>query len=50
MPNLLVTSGISGLPTFPFQFPIMKRASFSVLVLEGIAGFYRTVKLQLLQP
>ena len=27
-PNLPVTPGISGLPTFAFQSPIMKRASF----------------------
>ena len=27
-PNLPVTPGISGLPTFAFQSPIMKRTSF----------------------
>ena len=47
--NLLVTPGISWLPTFAFQSPIMKRASFIVLVLEGLVGLHRTVQLQLLQ-
>ena len=27
-PNLPVTPGVSGLPTFAFQSPIMKRTSF----------------------
>ena len=46
-PNLPVTPGISWLPTFAFQSPIMKRTSF--LVLEGLVGLHRTVQLQLLQ-
>ena len=49
-PNLPVTPGISWLPTFAFQSPIMKRTSFfQVLVLEGLVGLHRTVQLQLLQ-
>ena len=28
-PNMPVTTGVSWLPTFAFQFPIMKRTSFS---------------------
>ena len=48
-PNLPVTPGISWLPTFAFQFPLMKRTSFGVLVLEGLVGHHRAVQLQLLQ-
>ena len=48
-PNLPVTPGISWLPTFAFQSPMMKRTSFVVLVLKGLVGFHRTVQLQLLQ-
>ena len=51
-PNLPVTPGVSLLPTFAFQSPIMKRTFFfwgGVLLLEGLVGLYRTVKLQLLQ-
>ena len=48
-PNWPVTPGISWLPTFAFQSPIMKRTSFGVLVLEGLVGLHRTVQLQLLQ-
>ena len=40
---------VSWLPSFAFQFPIMKRTSFLVLVLEVLVGLYRTVQLQLLQ-
>ena len=47
--NLPVTPGISWLPTFAFQSPMMKRTSFLVLVLEGLVGLHRTVQLQLLQ-
>ena len=47
--NLPATPGISWLPTFAFQSPIMKRTSFGVLVLEGLIGLHRTVQLQLLQ-
>ena len=48
-PNLPVTPGVSWLPTFALQSPIMKRTSFGVLVLEGLVGLPRTVQLQLLQ-
>ena len=49
-PTLPVTPGISWLPNFAFQYPIMKRTSFFwVLVLEGLVGLHRTIKLQLLQ-
>ena len=34
--NFPVTLGISWLPTFAFQSPIMKRISFLVLILEGV--------------
>ena len=43
------TPGVSWLPTFAFQSPIMKRTSFWVLVLKGLVGLHRTVQLQLLQ-
>ena len=50
-PNLPVTPGISWLPTFAFQPPMMKRTVFVclflVLVLEGLVGLNRTVQLQL---
>ena len=42
-------SGISWLPTFVFQFPMMKKTSFFALVLKGLVGLLRTVQLQLLQ-
>ena len=48
-PSLPVTPGISWLPAFAFQSPIMKRTSFWVLVLEGLVGFHRTIQLHLLQ-
>ena len=48
-PNVPVTPGISWLPTFAFQFPIMKRTSFWVLVLEGLVGLHRTIQLQVRQ-
>ena len=47
-PNLLGILGISLLPTFALQFPVMKRTSFLVLVLVGLVDFYRTFRLQLL--
>ena len=47
--NVPVTPGISWLPTFAFQFPIMKKISFSLLVLEGLVRLQRTIQLQLLQ-
>ena len=48
-PNLHVSPGVSWLPTFAFQSPIMKGHLFWVLVLEGLVGLHRTVQLQLLQ-
>ena len=48
-PNLPVTPGVSWLPTFAFQSPIMKGHLFWVLVLKGLVGLHRTVQLQLLQ-
>ena len=48
-PNLHVTPGVSWLPTFALQSPIMKRTPFRVLVLEGLLGLHRTIQLQLLQ-
>ena len=47
--NLPVTPGVSWLPTFAFQSPIMKRTSFLVLVLKGLVGLHKTIQLQLLQ-
>ena len=44
-----VIPGISRLPTFAFQSPIVKRTNLGVLVLEGLVGPHRTVQLQLLQ-
>ena len=46
--NLPVSSGISWLPTFAFQSPIMKR-TFFLGVLECLVGLHRTVQLQLFQ-
>ena len=51
-PNLPVTPGISWLPTFAFQSPIMKWHIFWVLVPENcrtIVGLHRTIQLQILQ-
>ena len=48
-PNLPATPGISWLPTFAFQSPMMKRTSFLVLVLEDLIGLHRTVQAWLLQ-
>ena len=48
-PTLLVSTGISWLPTFAFRSPIMKRTSFWVIVLDGFAGLQKNVQLQLLQ-
>ena len=47
-PNLSVTPGISWLPTFAFQSPVIKRTSFLVLFLEGLVGLHRIVHLQFL--
>ena len=43
------TPGVSWLPIFAFHSPIMKRTSFGVLVLKGLAGLHRNIRLQLLQ-
>ena len=48
-PNLPDTPGIFWLPTFAFQFPVMKRTSFLGLVLEGLVGLHRTIQFQFLQ-
>ena len=48
-PKLTINPGVSWLPTFAFQSPIMKRISFQVLVLKGLVGLHRTVQFQLLQ-
>ena len=48
-PNLPVTPGVSWLPTFAFQSPVMKRTSLWVLVLEGLVRLHRTLHFQLLQ-
>ena len=48
-PNLPVTPGVSWLPTFAFQSPLIKGHLFWVLVLKGLVGLHRTVQLQLLQ-
>ena len=44
-----VTPGVSWLPTFAFQSPIMKRISSGVLVLKSLVGLHKTIQLQLLQ-
>ena len=44
-PNLPFTPGVSWLPPFAFQFPIMKGHLFWVLVLEGLVGLHRTIQL-----
>ena len=44
--NLPVTPGISWLPAFAFQSPIMKRTSVSY---KSLVGLHRPVQLQLLQ-
>ena len=48
-PNLPVILGISWLPTFVFQSPIMKRTSFLGVSLKGLVGLHRIIQLQLLQ-
>ena len=48
--NLPVTPGISSLPTFAFQSPIMKKTSvLGVLGLKVQVGLHRAIQLQLLQ-
>ena len=48
-PNLPVTPGVSWLPIFAFQSPIMKWHLLGMLVLKGLVGLHRTIQLQLLQ-
>ena len=48
-PNLPVTPGVSWLPTFAFQSPIMKRTSFLGVSSKSSVGLHRTIQLQLLQ-
>ena len=48
-PNLPVTPGVSWLPTFAFQSPIMKRTSFLGVSSKRFLGIHRNVPLQLLQ-
>ena len=48
-PNLPISPGISWLPTFAFQSLWWKGHLWGVLFLEGLVGFHRTVRLQLLQ-
>ena len=47
-PNLPVTPGVSWLPTFAFQSPIIKRTSFWGVSSRRSSGFHRTIQLQLL--
>ena len=44
----LFTPDILWLPTFAFQYPMKKRISFIVLVLEVLVGLHKTIQLQLL--
>ena len=48
-PNLPVTPGISWLPTFTFQSPMMNKTAFLGVSSEGLVGLHRMVQLQLLQ-
>ena len=48
-PNFPVTPGVSWLPTFAFQSPIMKKTSFLGVILKGLVGLHRTVQLQVLR-
>ena len=48
-PNLPVTLGVSWLPTFAFQSPIMKMTSFLGVSSKGLVCLHRTIQLQLLQ-
>ena len=48
-PNLSVTPGVSWLPTFAFQSPIMKRTSFLGVSSKRSCRFSRPIQLQLLQ-
>ena len=48
-PNFPVTPGISWIPTFAFQSLWWKGHLFLALVLEGLVGLHRTIRLQLVQ-
>ena len=48
-PNLPVTPGISWLPTFVFQFSMLRRTCILVLLLDVLVGLHRIIQLQLLQ-
>ena len=48
-PNLLVTPGISLLPTFAFQSPRMKRTSLFGVNSRGLVSHHRMLEFQLLQ-
>ena len=48
-PNLPVIPGVSWLPPFAFQSPIMKKTSFLSVSSKRFVGLHRTVQLQLLQ-
>ena len=48
-PNLPVLQGISSLPTFAFQFPIMKRTFFGGISSIKSVDPHRTIQPQLLQ-
>ena len=48
-PHLPVTPGVSWLPTFAFQSPIMKRTSFLGVISKRPVGLHRTFRLQLFQ-
>ena len=48
-PILPITPGVSWLPTFAFQTPIVKKTSFLVLVVKGLVGLHWTIQLHLLQ-
>ena len=45
-PSLPVTPGVSWLPTFAFQSPIMKRTSFLGVSSSRSLGLHRTIQLQ----
>ena len=44
-PNLPVTPGVSWLPTFAFQFPIMNRTYFLGVSSRRSCGLHRTIQL-----
>ena len=44
-PNLPVTPGVSWLPTFVFQSPVVKGHLFWVLVVDGLVCLHKTIQL-----